>query len=138
MMAAAALLVTASACAGERHISADKLPQAAQTFIKQYFPADKVVLASEDRELFGTSYDVMLSGGTKLEFDGKGEWKDVECMGSQVPAKLVPAKIAEFASGTYPNASIVKIERKRNGWEIKLSGVAEVEFDTLYNVVDID
>ena len=63
----------------DRVIETAQLPQAAQVFIKKYFGAKKVVIAKEDAGLFISSYDVIFSDGTKLEFDNDGNWTEVKC-----------------------------------------------------------
>ena len=66
----------------DRVITFDRLPATAQAMLKQNF-ADKTPLAiTADRD----DYKVMYQSGEKVEFDKKGNWKDIECKGSQVPA----------------------------------------------------
>ena len=39
---------------------------------------------------------------------------------------------------SFPEAAIIKIERDRRGYEVRLNNGFEVEFDTDFNVIDID
>lgn len=120
----------------DRVIETTQLPQAAQVFIKKYFGAKKVVIAKEDAGLFISSYDVIFSDGTKLEFDNDGNWTEVKC--NPVPANLVPKQIQSKINELYPGTQVLKIERDGNGYELKLSNRQELEFDTKFRLTDID
>ena len=79
----------------DRIITKDKLPAEAQVFIDTHFSAQKLSFAKEERDFFERSYEVVFTDGSKLEFTSKGEWKDVDCRYSEVPAAIVPAAIME-------------------------------------------
>ena len=90
-------------------ITFDRLPANAQTMLKQNF-ADKVPLViTADWDEF----KVMYTSGEKVEFDKKGNWRDIECKTSQVPADLIPAQITAHVNATFPGASITEIDRDR-------------------------
>ena len=89
-------------------------------------------------ELLGKKYDVIFTNGEKIEFDSKGQWTDIECKQSQVPAALVPAAIAAFVKKNYPQAAILKIERDRKTYEVELSNRLELKFDKSFRLIDID
>ena len=85
MMLTFALMMCMSVMAdNDRVITFDQLPAPAQTLLKQHF-ADKVVMiVTVDYD----DYTVMYQSGEKVEFDKKGNWRDIECKTSQVPAEL--------------------------------------------------
>lgn len=122
----------------DRPIVVSKLPAKAQTFLKQYFKTSEVALAKEDRDLFSSTYDVIFTDGGKVEFEGNGNWKEVKC--KNVPTAIVPKPIYNFLTKNYmkQGVTIVKIERDKRGYDVKLSSGMELEFDTNYNLVDID
>ena len=122
----------------DKPVQVNQLPAAAQTFLNTYFKDVKVALATQDTELFSKSYDVVFNNGDKVEFDKSGEWTEVRCRQTGVPAQIVPAAIAEYVKTTYPDAQILQIERDSRGWEIKLSNRWEITFDKQMRVVDID
>lgn len=141
MISTFAVLVLALgvACAKEdRPIKVEQLPAAAQEFIKAHFPKSTVSFAKIDDELVYKEYEVMLTDGTKLEFDGEGEWKDVDCKYSTVPSAIVPKQIAQYVRKNYPDAKILKIDRDRRDYEVTLSNRLELTFDMQFNLVDID
>lgn len=138
-IAAIAALTTGTAYAdNDRPITVNQLPQASQEFIKKYFPNEKVAFAKEDSDLFGTTYDVVFTSGSKVEFLKDGSWKEIDCRYAAVPAEVVPAQIAAYINGTYPETKVVSIDRDRRDIEVKISNGLELTFDLKYNIIDID
>ena len=135
---ALALTLCASLSARDEIISEQQLPAAAKTFVKQYFKNRTVSLAKKDVDPGSTSYDIVLNSGTKIEFNAKGEWKEVDCAPAAVPAALVPAAIAKYVKANYANLKIVKIERNAAGYDIELSNDVDLQFDKQGNFVRID
>lgn len=122
----------------DKPVTFEQLPATAQQFVKKHFAAEKVAFAKEESELFDTSYEVLFASGNKIEFDKKGEWTDIKCKQSQVPAAVVPQAIREFVSSRYPDAKILTLEKDRYSYEVKLSNRWEIKFDTKFNVIDMD
>ncbi len=122
----------------DKPITFEQLPAAAQQFVKTYFASEKVAFVKEDSELFDTSYEVMFASGSKVEFNKKGEWTDIKCKNSQVPAAVVPQAIRKFVTDRYPDAKIITLEKDRYSYEVKLSNRWEIKFDTKFNVIDMD
>mgnify|MGYP000087314156 FL=1 len=85
-----------------------------------------------------TSYDVVFVNGNGVEFDKNGEWTELDCKRSSVPTKAVPAQITKFVKESHPNAAILKLERDRYTYEVKLSNFWEIKFDKQFNVIDMD
>lgn len=123
---------------GEKMIQGKDLPAEAQQFISTYFPGAKVQLAQKDKEIDGTEYKVKLDNGFALEFDGKGEWKQVNGTPQSVPASLVPAAITEYVSLNFPEQTILVIEREKRGYEIIMLDNSELKFDTKGTLTDWD
>lgn len=138
MILFAAVLCISAVRAEGRPITADRLPQAARQFVKEYFPTQKMAYAKVDSGMFDTEYEVAFENGSKVEFFKNGEWKEVDCKNSAVPAGIVPSKIASYVKSNYPDAAIVQIERSRREWEVKLSNRWELTFDNSFNLIDID
>jgi predicted nucleotide-binding protein (sugar kinase/HSP70/actin superfamily) len=80
----------------------------------------------------------MFADGVKIEFNGDGEWKDVDCKFGAVPAAIIPKKIASYVAKNYPDAKIIKIDRDRRDYEVSLSNRLELTFDMKFNLVEID
>ena len=127
------------ACADvDRPIEVDKLPDAAQKFLKQYFPNASVSLAKVDVELAYKEYDVLLTDGTRIDFNNSGEWIDVDCKYAAIPEGIVPRQIVDYVAKNYPNVNILRIERDRHTYEVSLSNRLKLTFDKKFKIVDID
>lgn len=131
-------IVVSVYAADDKPIQVNQLPQAAQLFIKNHFPTAKVAFAKMDSGFFDKSYDVIFTNGDKLEFNKKGEWTEMNCRTSGVPAKAVPARIQQYVSENYPDSKILKIEKDDHDYEVKLSNRQEIKFDLNFNVIDLD
>lgn len=127
------------ACAdNERPIQVTELPATAQQTLKQHFSERKVMLAKVENEVLSKSYEVFFADGDHIDFDGKGNWKDIECPATVVPAALVPAAITQYVKKNYPGETIKKIEKDRKEYEIKLSNRIELTFDTKFRLINMD
>ena len=67
-------------------------------------------------------YEVLLSDGSKVEFNEKGEWTSVECKYSEMPVGIIPTVIAEDIAKKYPDLKPYKIEKEVGGYEIDIPG----------------
>lgn len=121
------------------NISPNKLPNAAKSFIEQYFADQTIVSAEKEMDDGQVVYEVTLSDGTELDFDENGEWTDVDCQNRQVPDGIVPEKIRSYVATNYPDNFIVEIEHKYNRYRIELNndkygaGPIELRFDNQFN-----
>ena len=134
-------LFTLSAVAvadSNKPIQVGQLPTPAQTFVTTYFKDHKVALAKMETDLFYKSYEVIFTNGDKVEFDRSGEWTEKKCTQEGVPDAIVPAAIRDYVKNAYPDAKILKIERDRKEYEVKLSNRWEITFNSKMQVIDID
>lgn len=130
---AAATLISCS----DKLVPADQLPAAAHSFIQQYFPGTPISYVKKDAGL-KTSFEVVLTDGTEIDFDGKGEWDSVDCKRSAVPSALVPAAIAGYVQANFPSQLIVKIDKELYGYEIELGSGLDLKFDNNGKLIRID
>lgn len=122
----------------DKPIKVTQLPQSAQQFIKSHFGNSKVAIAKMETDWLDKSYDVIFTDGNKLEFDKQGNWKEINCKYSAVPTSVIPAPILKYGSDNYPDAKVLKIERDKRDYEVKLSNRWELKFDLQFNLIDID
>jgi hypothetical protein len=118
----------------DRVITFDQLPQEAQTLLMTHF-ADKVPLVITAD---GHDYNVMYQSGEKVEFDKKGRWKELDCKVSAVPTALIPEQIKNNVKTTFPGATIIKLDRDRRGYDVKLNNGLDLEYNKKFEVVDVD
>lgn len=122
----------------DKPIQVNQLPRTAQSFIKQYFAENTVAMAKVETDFWDKSYDVIFTNGDKVEFDKKGNWKEVNCKYSEVPGKIVPTAIKSYIQSHYPDAKVLKLERDKRDYEVKLSNGWELKFDLKFNLIDMD
>mgnify|MGYP005608649501 FL=1 len=83
-------------------------------------------------------FDVVFTDGSSIEFNSSGEWTDVTCRQSTVPAEIVPAQIQNFVLKNHPSSTILQIEQFRYGYEVHLSNGLEVKFNKNFEVKEIE
>lgn len=130
--------VAATFVDNDKQIKYEALPTKARAFITEFFPNEQVAYAIEDKEHAHTEYEVVMANGTKIDFDDKGVWQDVECRGGVVPGAIVPQKIADYIAKKYPESKVVEISKEHNAWEVTLGGGLELKFDHECRFVGID
>ena len=126
--------LTMSADDDDRVITYDQMPQAAQTFLKQHFAKKVPLVVTADWD----DYTIRYESGEKVEFDKKGNWKDIECYSTKVPAAVVPEQINAYLNQNYPGKLVIKLERHRSVYEVKLNNGMEIEFNRNFQVIDVD
>ena len=119
-------------------ITKDQLPEKALSFINTHFAFAKISYMKEERDFFSRNYEVVFADGAKVEFVRNGNWIDVDCRYTEVPASVVPNAISSYVKKHFPEEKILKIERERNGYEVNLANKLELTFDSKYNIIDID
>lgn len=122
----------------DKPIQVNQLPAKAQTFISTHFKNHKVAMAKEESGVFYKSYEVVFTNGEEVEFDKAGDWKEVKCRQSEVPAAIVPEAIRNYVKTNYPGTKILQIELDKKEYEIRLSNRLEITFDSQMRVIDID
>ena len=115
-------------------ITFDQMPEVAQALHKQYFASKVPLVVTVDWD----DYTIRYESGEKVEFDKQGNWKEIDCRASQVPVELIPEEIKANIAATFPGAIILKIDRNRRGYEVKLNNGLEVEYSPTFQVIDID
>lgn len=127
-----------TAAADDRPVAFERLPAAAQSFIKEYYPGDKISYAVVDDDLIRPDYTVVLVSGVKIQFENNGALEKVEARKGGVPEGIVPVQVREYVKNHYPEASIVEYEVGRRTYEVKLSNRLELKFNRNFNLIGID
>jgi hypothetical protein len=122
----------------DKPIEFERLPVKAQQFVKQNFSVDKLSVAIVDDQPWDTAYEVFFTDGSKIEFNGKGEWEEIDCKYTRVPEGAVPAKIMEYIKKNRPDNYVKSIERNRRKYEVKLDVHFELIFDLNFNLIGYD
>ena len=131
--------LTANACADSyRPINREQLPEKAQTFLSTYFPEAKISLVRKEIDVMELNYDVLFTDGSKVEFDNKGNWTEVDCLNRSLPTGIVPEAITKVVSTHYPDVKVTKIERDHSEIDVQLSNRVELTFNKNLQLIDID
>ena len=141
-----AILITASAAFAtsmyidnnDKPIDYDKLPAKAKSLIQENFAGEELSHIIYDNDVISSDYTVSFLSGTKLEFNGKGEWTEIDCGRASVPEALIPQQIAEYVKAKHPNNTITELKREHGNTEVKLNGGLELTFNSRYRIVDVD
>ena len=79
----------------------NQLPLPARNFINRHFTKPEVSHIKIDKEMLeATKYEVLLTDGTEIEFDSKGNWEEVDCKHSSVPVPIIPAASQKSTQST--------------------------------------
>ena len=138
LFAVVVLGIAAVKADNDKIINKNQLPAQAQQFINENFAGVNLSYAKEERDFLSRSYEVMLADGTKLEFSSNGTWEEVDCRYGEVPSAVIPDPIKRYINENYQGEKVLKIERNRSNYEIKLSNRLELTFDEDFNIIDID
>lgn len=133
----AGLIFGLSANAQKTVIKKTALPANAQTFLKTYFAKQEPTYILEDKEILSKEYKVQFANKLEIEFDGKGNWKEVDGKNNAIPTGIIPTKIATYVKTNFAKEKITKIEKGTLGNEVKLSNGLELKFNPKGNFIKI-
>lgn len=112
----------------DRPVEVNQLPAKAQQFIKDHFGSATVSYALQDTDLLDRSYKVVFTNSDKIEFTRSGEWTEVDCEHTEVPASIIPPAIAKHVAKKHKGQTIVEIKREKRRYEVTLKNDLELEF----------
>src|SRR5690554_3487884 len=125
--------------AQEKIISENELPAAAKDFIAKNFSAQNVVQVVKDTDYWiKTEYEVTMDNAFYVEFDGDGNWKEIDGKDTAIPTEYIPEPIVQYISGSFPIQEIIKIEKKSSGYELELSNGLDLDFNSKGKFLRID
>ncbi|MDE5963176.1 MAG: PepSY-like domain-containing protein [Alistipes sp.] len=123
----------------DRPIEVSELPASARQFIKTHFAGAQVSHATVDGHLFDKEYKVVFTDGREIEFGKNGDWEEVDANRGQFPMEVLPQSIRSYLGQHFPDTPVMKADRDRRGYEVKLRNGFELEFDKdgrLYKIDD--
>lgn len=126
-----------TSCTEDKIIAESELPTEISSYLKMHFPNNMVVQATMDKELFSTSYDVILSDNISLEFNSKNNIKDIDAA-SKLPDSVIPKEILDYVKSNYANNHITDWELDDNNQQIGLDNGIDLEFNMKGKFLRID
>lgn len=134
----AGLLFSFSANAQKTTITITELPAKAQTFLKKHFGTENPTYIIKDKETFSTDYKVQFANKIEVEFDGNGDWEEVDGHHTAIPTAIVPTAIATYVKTNFNDAQVTSLDKGRWGYEVNLNNGLELEFDLSGKFLRID
>lgn len=113
----------------DRPIKVEQLPEKAQKFLTTYWNDVKVVKAEMDKDGLEVTYDVYLENNTKIEFDKRGEWKEIKSPMTEIPKGVIMQNILDYVANNYSGSRIEKIKREHHHYEVELTNDIELKFN---------
>ncbi len=125
-----AMIFTLASCQSQddKVITFGKLPSKAQTFIKSNFSNLTILQVTKDKDLFDADYSVYFNEGSKIEFNKKGDWKDIQ-MKSGVPTQVLHSSIKDFITKNHAGAKVIEISKDKKEYDVKLDNSVEIIFN---------
>lgn len=124
--------------ADDKPVTFDQLPVAAQTFIADNYPADKISYATVDDDFIRPDYTVVLESGVRIEFSNDGSLEKIESKNVGIPGGIIPVQIREYVRHHYHDVAYVEYEIGRRSYEVKLSNGLELTFNSKFALIGID
>ncbi len=113
----------------DRPIKVEQLPEKAQKFLTTYWTDVKVLKAEMDKDGLEVAYDVYLENKTKIEFDKRGEWKEIKSPMTEIPKGVIMQNILDYVANNYSGSRIEKIKREHHHYEVELTNDIELKFN---------
>jgi|SRR5690606_677842 len=117
----------------------DPLPAIASNFIKTNFAGETILQSFQKNDDNKVEYHAHLSNGIEIEFDGEGNWEEVDSKtATAIPTGFIPSKITSYVSKNFPTQKIAKIEKDSNSYDVELTNGLDVEFNLNGDFLRID
>ncbi len=129
------------ACADNERITRNlnDLPAPAREVVNKEFANTKVSYIKIDKDLFkSTTYEVQFVNGMEITFDKDGNWIEVDCQRSEVPAAFVPAQIKKQVNDMFPGEKVTKIDKELRYYEVELTNDVDLKFDKNFRIKEVD
>lgn len=121
-------------------LSKDPLPDKICSFLTTHFPNVKVAFYKIEKNILRIeSYDVILTDGTDLEFDGSGNWTEIDGEKKALPLSVIPPQVLKYVNEHFPDQFVVCLDKKkRDRVEVQLNSGWELLFDKNYQIINIE
>ncbi len=116
-----------TSCDKETALTEQATPIEIKNYVNTHFSGITILQTIKDKDGLSTSYEVILQHGTKLEFNGKKEIKEIEST-AKLPDSVVPSKILQYVTANYTNNYIVGWELDNLHQQVKLNNGIELDF----------
>lgn len=81
------------------------------------------------------SYEVNLVDGTEIDFIVNGDWKEVDGKYKGIPTGFIPKEVITKVQAAQPNAAIVEVDKRINGYKFRTNNMMEIYTDFKGNIL---
>ena len=121
----------------EGYAQISELKPDATNFLQEYYPDTKILSVS-----CKIGCDVILYDLTKIEFDKKGHWIEINARRSEtgIPPTLIPKNIHQVISDKFPDAKVIEIENHyfQHELELTLDNGIEITYNASGDIIEIN
>ncbi len=121
----------------ETLLDANKIPVEIKTYVEKHFSGKNILQCKKDVDGLEVSYDVVVEGGYKLEFNRNKKIDSVKGV-SKLPDSVIPEKILSYVTSKYPGNYIIEWDLDKTTQEIKLDNKLEMVFNHSGDFLRID
>lgn len=123
----------------ETVISQDQLPEAARTFISEYYSSETIRSVKREMDSGVLLYEVDFTNGHEVVFNSKGEWVEVDAPdGQSIPDGIIPAEILTYLEANYQGYGVNDITKTGAGYEVELVSGVDLLFDAQGDFIRVD
>lgn len=121
-------------------ISIEELPEKANLFIKDYFPAAKVKVVYKSWDEGVVEYKVIFKTKTTIEFDMVGTWSeiDVNVKKDKMPRFIYPTPVNETIDAKFYEKVISKVENDGVYYDFDFTDKSEAKIKTTGQVLEFE
>jgi hypothetical protein len=131
------LLTILSSCEKEKVIPTSELPTEIKDYVSTHFPNSSIVKSVKENDSFTKTYEILLEGNFKLEFNKKKEIIEIDGV-SKLPDSVIPEKIRTYVFDNYPTNVITDWELEGKNQKIELDNDLALEFNMDGDFIRID
>lgn len=121
----------------------NKVPEKAKKFISDNFKGIKVMRV--EKEFASNTYEITMQNGVEVDFNSKGEVKEIDGKNNPLSAELVKAVLPAAAYKTLTTKTlhnnVKQIDIEKGTYEVdfvKSATVKEIKFDVKGNILKIE
>lgn len=116
----------------------EQLPANSQEFVNTYFKDYKVMYVFMEKEFADTEYKLRFEDGTEIEFNAKGEWKNVSGERNCIPTAFILKEITDYVAAYHKDMCITDVEKDHNRIKVELNDQLEIEFSSKGKFISYD
>lgn len=128
---------TLTSCEKETILLPSDWPAEIITYVETHFSELAILQVTEDKDGFKKTYEIILEGAFKLEFNRKMEIIKIDGS-SRLPDSVLPAKILDYVNQNYPENYVTDWEIEGKNQEVKLDNGLELKFTMSGEFLRID